>query len=96
MKLRRSKLITRIVVFALIVYAGVSLINLRGRIEEVRGELYEARRAVAEMEQANAKLEHDIENIDDPDVKAGIAQTNLGLALPGEIVFFDSGFEHDN
>jgi len=96
MKLKRSKLITRIVVFALIVYAGVSLINLRGRIDEVRSELYQARQAVAEMEQTNAKLEHDIENIDDPDVKAGIAQSNLGLALPGEIVFFDGGFEYEN
>ena len=87
--LPRTKLITKIIVFALIVYAGISLFNLWGRTEDVRKELNEKRRAVAEMELENAKLEYDIENYDDPDVKAGIAQANLGLVLPGEIIFND-------
>jgi len=91
MKFRRSKFITKIIVFALIVYAGASLITLRGRIDAARSENYEKSRAVAEMEEANARLEHDIENHDDSDVKAGIAQANLGLVLPGEIIFFDDG-----
>ena len=91
MRLPRSKMITRVIVFALIVYAGISLISLRGRIEAVREELHDARRAVAEMELANAKLEYDIENYNKPEVKAGIAQENLGLVLPGEIVFYDGG-----
>jgi len=91
MRLARSKLITKIIVFALIVYAGISLITLRGRIDDVRGELFDVRRAVAEQEIINAQLEYDIENYNDPDVKANIARTNLGLVLPGEIVFYDSG-----
>ena len=91
MRLTRSKLITKLVVFAFVVYAGISLITLWGRIEAVRDELYVVRRAVAEQEIANAQLEYDIENYDNPDVKANIARTNLGLVLPGEIVFFDAG-----
>ena len=91
MKLVRSKLITKIIVFALIVYAGISLITLYGRIEEVRGEVYDVRRAVAEQEVANAQLEYDIENYNDSDVKANIARSSLGLVLPGEIVFYDAG-----
>ena len=92
----RSKIITKIIVFALIVYAGVSLISLRGRIESTREELYDARRRVAEMEISNAELEYEIENYNDPDVIAGIARSNLGLVLPGEIVFYDGGSEPDN
>jgi len=95
MRIPRSKIITRIIVFALIVYAGISLITLRGRIDTVRGELGEVRRAVAEMELSNAELEYEIENHNEPDVIAGIARSDLGLVLPGEIVFYDGGSEQD-
>jgi len=87
--LPRTKLITKVIVLALIVYAGISLFNLWGRTETVRIERDELRRAVAELELENARLEYDIEHYNDPDVKAGIAQSSLGLVLPGEIVFHD-------
>ena len=93
MKLSRSKIITRIIVFALVVYACISLITLRGRIENVNAELGGVRRAVAEMEVSNAQLEYEIENHGDPDVIADIARSELGLVLPGEIVFYDGGSE---
>ena len=86
----RTKLITKIIVFALVVYAGISLFNLWGRTEDVRRELHEIRKAVAEMEFENAKLEHDIDNYDDPGVKEGIAKAYLGLVQPGEIIFSDA------
>ena len=91
MRFPRSKLVTKIIVFAFIVYAGVSLFAFRGRIEAARDELHDVRRAVAEQEIANAQLEYDIENYNNPDVKANIARTNLGLVAPGEIVFFGAG-----
>ena len=91
MRRHRSKLVTKIIVFALIVYAGISLITLRGRIEAAREELDDVRRRVVEKEISNAELEYEIENYNDPDVIAEIARENLGLALPGEIVFFDGG-----
>ena len=89
MKLSRSKIITRIIVFALVVYACISLINLRGRIENVNAELGGVRRAVSDLEVSNAQLEYEIENHNDPDVIADIARSELGLVLPGEIVFYD-------
>ena len=91
----RSKIVTKIIVFALIVYAGISLITLRGRIESTREEVHDARRRVVEMELSNAELEYEIANYNDPDVIAGIARSSLGLVLPGEIVFYDSGSEPD-
>ena len=91
MKLRRSGILTRIIIFALIIYAGASLITLRGRIEDARQELGDVRRQVAEQELSNAELEYEIENHDDPDVIAGIARNALGLVSPGEIVFYDGG-----
>jgi len=93
MRLPRSKLITKIIVFALIIYAGVSLINIRARIENAQAQLNDARRAVAELEVTNSELEYDIEHHNEPDVIADIARSNLGLVLPGEMVFYDGGNE---
>jgi len=91
--MKHSKLITKIIVFALIIYAGISLITLRARIEEGQSELGEIRRRVAAMEVANAEREYEIEHYSNPDVIANIARTRLGLVLPGEIVFYDGGDE---
>ena len=91
--MKRSKFITKIIVFALIIYAGISLITLRGRIEEGRSDLGEIRRRVAAMEVANAELEYEIEHYNNPDVIASIARSRLGLVFPGEIVFYDGGDE---
>ena len=96
MKLRRSSVVTKIIVVILVLYAGGSLISLMGRIEDARGELGEVRQKVAEKELSNAELEYEIANHDDPDVIAGIARSVLGLVLPGEIVVFDGGSVSDS
>ena len=88
MKLPRSKLVTKIIVFALVIYAGISLITLWGRIETVREEGQTLRRSVAEMEISNAQLEYNIENHDEPEVIEEIARVDLGLARDDEIVFY--------
>ena len=93
--MKRSKLITKIIVFSLIIYAGVSLITLRGRIEAARQALDDVRRRVAEIELSNAELEYEIDHYNDPDVIAGLARTRLGLVLPGEIVLYDSANGHN-
>ena len=91
MRLPRSKLSTKIIVFALIVYAGIGLLAIRGKIENAQAQLDEVRRAVAELEISNSELEYDIEHYNEPDVIADIARSNLGLVLPGEMVFYDGG-----
>ena len=89
MRRSRSKIITKIIVIALVIYAGISLFTLRGRIEATREELANVKRRVVEMEIFNSELEYEIEHYNEPDVIAGIARANLGLVLPGEIVFYD-------
>ena len=91
MKLPRSKLITKIIVFALIVYAGISLFSLRGRIEATRSETYDLRKAVVEMEIENAQLEYNIEHYDEPDVIEEIARNDLGFVRDDDILIFDAG-----
>jgi len=93
MKLPRSKIITKIIIFALIIYAGINLIAIRGRIEAAIRERDEVKKAVAELEVSNAELEYEIENYHEPEVIAGIARSSLGLVLPDEVVFYDGGSE---
>jgi len=90
-KFPRSKLITKIIVFALVVYAGLSLITLRNNIEAGNEQRHELRTAVADQEIINAQLEHDILHYDSSEVRANLARENLGLVLPGEIILFDTG-----
>ena len=87
--MKRSKLITKIIVFALIIYGGIILLAFRGRIDSAKQEFNDVRRRVAEMEISNAELEYEIAHYNDPDVIASIARTRLGLVMPGEIVFYD-------
>ena len=94
MRLKRSKMISKIIVFALFIYAIFSLINTRGRIESIREEQSGLRRAVAQLEMSNAELEYKIENYNEPDVIADIARSDLGLVLPGEIIFYDASVEN--
>jgi cell division protein FtsB len=91
MKLLRSGLVAKFIIFALIVYACISLVTMRGRIEDQKAGLDDVRRAVAEKELTNAELEYEIENHNEPDVIAGIARSDLGLVLPGEVIYYDSG-----
>ena len=93
MKLPRSGIISKIIVFALIIYACANLISLRGRIETARDDLNELRRLVAAQEISNAELEYEIEHHDEPEVISDIARSDLGLVLPGEIIFHDGGYD---
>lgn len=95
MKRLRSGIIAKIIIFALIVYAGINLISYRGRIEAAREEQNRVRREVAEKEIINAQIEYEIEHHNEPDVIADIARADLGLVLPGEIVFYDGGAAPD-
>ena len=91
MKHPRSKLIVKIILFAMIIYAGIGLFSLRGRIEAAREEAYELKKAVAEMEIANAQLEYNIEHYNEPEVIEEIARLDLGFVRDDDILIFDAG-----
>ena len=79
----------KIVILALLVYAGISLVNAKGRIARAEADRAELQARVATVQQENAELEYDIAHAGDPETIASIARAKLGLVLPGEKIFYD-------
>ena len=89
MKLRRASIITKIVIMALIVYAGISLLSLKGQISQAREEAAALQAQVDQTARENAELEYDIQHSEDPETIEDIARNKLGLVKPGEKIFYD-------
>ena len=91
MKLRRAWLITKIVVIVLVIYAAVTLISTKSKIETMEQRKEDLQQQVTDKTITNAALTYEIEHKGDDETIADIAREQLGLVSPGEIVFYDSG-----
>ena len=89
MKFRRTGLITKIVILAIIVYAGISLVTLKVRISDARTQRDELQTQVDGMLQKSTELQYEINHSTDPDTIEDIARSKLGLVKPGEKIFYD-------
>ena len=91
MKLKRSSIIIKIVILAMIVYAAVTLTGIKSNIERAEKDRAALQIRVDAMLQENAELEYDIQHAEDPATIAEIARTKLGLVMPGEKIIYDVG-----
>ena len=92
LRLRRAGIITKIVVFALVIYAVVTLMNMRVKIEGAVEAAAAMQAEVNTKTATNAALQYQIDNKDDPTVKEKIARDVLGLVAPGEQDFYYNGY----
>jgi cell division protein DivIC len=91
MKLKRAGIITKIVIFALIVYAAVTLINMRSQIDAALSTQEELKQQLAEKQATNDQLQYEIDHKGDDDTIADVARNNLNLVAPGEKIFVEAG-----
>ena len=91
MKFKRSGIVIKIVILALIVYAAISLVTTKGKISRAIADQQQIQKQVDEALQKNAGLKYDIEHAGDDETIEEIARSKLGLVKPGEKVFFDVG-----
>ena len=89
MRIKRAGLITCLVILILTVYAAVTLIGLRVRIEDAKAKTVEIAAQVEERERANEILRYEIAHSGDPETYETVARTKLGLISPGEEIFYD-------
>lgn len=90
MKTTKASLMTKVVIFILIVYLSITLLNLRSRVQSAM-EHYDAVQNQVVVQQAkNAAVEEHIRNSDDKETVLEIAKEKLGLVEEGEVVFYDT------
>jgi len=89
MKFRRASLVTKIVILAIIVYAGISLVSLKVQISDAREKRDELQGQVAGVLQTNTELQYAIDHSTDSETIQDIARDKLGLVKPGEKIFYD-------
>ena len=86
---RRKGGIVLAVVLLLIGIVGIEVVQVYGQIEEavVQEQLLQAQ--VQQQTQANASLRDDLAHADDEEFIKELAREQLGLAEPGERIFYD-------
>ncbi len=91
MRFRRANWLTLIVVIGLIAYACIALLNMRTKVANATETESELRQKVEEIQEENASLQYAIDHRDDEKTIEDIARDKLGLVLPDEKIFYDSG-----
>ena len=91
MKLRRASWLTALVIVGLIAYACIALMNMRTKVAQASETEAELREQVEEIQEANAALQYAIDNRYDDKTIEDIARDKLGLVMPDEVIFYDSG-----
>ena len=83
MRLRKSSLITKLLILAVMIYAIVTVVTLRQQAAALQAD-------VASAQQANLALEQDIANVGTDEAVMKIARERLNLVEDGEMIFIDS------
>lgn len=91
MKLGRAGIIIKIVILALVVYAGISLVTLKSQTADAQAKRDELQQKVDETMQDNSELQYDIDHSTDPEIIEDVARNQIGLVKPGEKIFYDVG-----
>ena len=84
MRLRKSSLITKLLILAVMIYAIVTVVTLQ------RQQAAALQADVASAQQANLALEQDIANVGTDEAVMKIARERLNLVEDGEMIFIDS------
>ena len=87
MKLKRSGILTKVIVIILVAYAAITLLRLHDRIDEGIAKQKELEAQADELELENADMQYAIDHSNDDSVKEQIARDELGFVKQGETVY---------
>lgn len=86
---KRSNTVLLLVLAVLIVVVGMEIVNVYGRLRDVRAQEAALTQQMEGKMQENEALRSDLSKKDDPDFIKGLARDLLGLAEEGERIFYD-------
>lgn len=81
--------IVALVLLLLIAVAGFEVVQVYGQIQSAQVQEQLLREQVSAQQQANASLRQDLDRADDEEFIKELAREQLGLAEPGERIFYD-------
>ena len=86
---KRNNTVLVMVLAVLILVVGVEIINVYGRLKEVRAQEAALTQQLQEKAQENQALQSDLDKKDDQEFIKALARDLLGLAEEGERIFYD-------
>ena len=86
---RRSSLITKLIILAVVIYAVVTIVALQPKIDTLKSESNSLNDEVLALQEANHSLQNDIEAMDTDEGIMKIARERLNLVADGEWIFID-------
>ncbi len=88
MRLRRTGILTKLILLVLLVYLLTSLASLQKRIKYEERETAELQQQLEDMETENDNMRYAVEHSEDDDVIRDIAREKLDLVEQGEEIFY--------
>ena len=86
---KKPNTVLLLVLAVLIVVVGMEIVNVYGRLRDVRAQEAALTQQMEEKTQENEALRSDLAKKDDPDFIKELARDQLGLAEEGERIFYD-------
>ena len=90
MKFKKTRLLTKLLLLAVAVYAVVTLVSLRTQILQKQKQAAALEQQVAAAQQEQLELQEDSDKIGTKEGVIKVARERLGMVEDGEIVFYDS------
>ena len=84
----KSSFVTKLILLAALVFVGVQVWMLHGKIVDAKAEEAALAAQISMQQQENDSLRHQLESANDPNLIEEIAR-NDGMVKPGEKVFYD-------
>lgn len=91
MRFKRSSLLTKILLLALVVYATVTLVSLTGQVAEKQQQAEKLEQSIVATQQENQRLQQAINSLGTDEGVEIVAREKLGWVSSGELVFYDVG-----
>ena len=90
MRLRKSSLITKLILLAVLLYAVATVAALQPRLEALKQQRAALRDEITELEDANAQLQEDYDALGTDDSVRKRARERLNLLEDGDSIFIAS------
>lgn len=89
MKLRKTGLAAKIIIFVIAIYALVSLLSLHNQMDDYKSQLTSLTVQIQQQRETNEELQAALDAYGDQSGIESIARNDLGLVEKDEIIFYD-------